>query len=55
MNPWRARRIRYAWRANNAIADRYMADIKGEFLKEEEIDENDLLLSSRGEEFVTEC
>lgn len=55
MDLWRVRRIRYVWRVNNVIVDRYMVDIKGEFFKEEEIDENDLFLSFRGEEFVIEC
>ncbi|WZZ62777.1 hypothetical protein YC2023_062884 [Brassica napus] len=41
MDPWRAHRIR---RAEKVLADRYMAYIRDEFLKEEEIDENDFPL-----------
>lgn len=39
MDPSRARQIRASWRAEEAFAERYMADMRGEFIKEEEIDE----------------
>lgn len=41
MDPWRAHHIR---RAEKVLADRYMAYIRDEFLKEKEIDENDFPL-----------